>query len=352
MLQMGREMTAPVTLNRSTAMPAEKRPEDIATAVEMRRGQDLVEHVVTSFGEDFFYAKPAPVTTLQKLRQALSDAAQSTLQNASSVLSSITGKCQLTPMQKVIVAMQKDLTIEPARRSDVVNLTLISTDPEKGMLLLDRFIEFYRQKHLRGYQTPQAREFFELEHDRLGNRLSRAEDQIVQFKAQKQVYSGEEHRHLLLGQQESLQTSADTLRADVTRVTAEIDYLQKSIDGLPPDVAMQAVRQSNPLLDTLREKLTDAGLAGFRRRGLRYVGSDSIKLLHVNRATMGRAASVRQYMAIVGSSPTVLIYPHVWARFVLGLMSRKTIVRLQDWKRSRWHAGHSPVMVIGPTVSR
>ncbi len=258
MLQMGREMTAPVTLNGSIAMPAEKRPEDIATAVEMMSGQDLIEQVVNSFGEDFFYPHPVPVTQMQKLRQQLSGACQAVMEKTSAAFSAITGKRQLTRLQKVIVAMQKDLTIEPARRSDVINLTLISTDPDKGKQLLDRFVDMYRQKHLAGYQTPQAREFFEKEHDRLGRELAAAEDQIVQFKAAHQVYSGDDQRKLLLTQQGDMQTSYNTLQVDEARVTAELADLQKSLDALPPDVAIQSVKQRNPLIDTLLSKLADA----------------------------------------------------------------------------------------------
>jgi glycosyltransferase involved in cell wall biosynthesis len=85
-------------------------------------------------------------------------------------------------------------------------------------------------------------------------------------------------------------------------------------------------------------KAQTAGLAPRRREGLRYVASDSIKLLHVNRAAMGRWSFLRQYLTIVVSSPTVLIYPHVWLRLGLGLLPRSVIASLRDWKRRRWQS--------------
>jgi uncharacterized protein involved in exopolysaccharide biosynthesis len=146
MLQLGREMTAPATLNDAIAMPAEKRPEDIATAVEMMSGQHVVEQVVDSFGEDFFYGQAPPVTTMQKLKRLAVNTLQTVSEKASAGFAAITGKRPLTRLQKVVVGMQKDLTIEPARRSDVVNITMTSTDPDKGKQLLDRFIDVYRQE--------------------------------------------------------------------------------------------------------------------------------------------------------------------------------------------------------------
>jgi uncharacterized protein involved in exopolysaccharide biosynthesis len=80
----------------------------------------------------------------------------------------------------------------------------------------------------------------------------------VKYKAEHQVYSGDDQRKLLLTQQEELETSYATMQVDVARVTAELADMQKTIDGLPADVSLQSVKQRDPLLDTLRSKLADA----------------------------------------------------------------------------------------------
>ena len=101
-------------------------------------------------------ARPAPATVVQKARQLASDLLQGAADKASSVMAALTGKRKLTRLGRVMIAAQQDLTIEAARRSDVIDITYVSTDPDKGKEFLARFLDLYRQAHLRAYQSPSS----------------------------------------------------------------------------------------------------------------------------------------------------------------------------------------------------
>src|SRR5207237_4919439 len=130
------------------------------------------------------YARSAPRWTVQKITRFVSDTIQGAREKASNALAAMGLKRKLTRMQKVQVALRNDLLVELARKSDIVKVSLRSSDPDKGTQIIGRFIELYQENHLRAYQTPKARQFFQSERDRLRKELTDAEEQMSRCKAE------------------------------------------------------------------------------------------------------------------------------------------------------------------------
>lgn len=73
-----------------------------------------------------------------------------------------------------------------------------------------------------------------------------------------------------------------------------------------------------------------------RALGLQYLVADSVKALHLVRATGTRRDFLRSFSELAATAPQVLRSPSTWARFVFGLFPRPVIFGLQRWKRQRW----------------
>jgi glycosyltransferase involved in cell wall biosynthesis len=72
-----------------------------------------------------------------------------------------------------------------------------------------------------------------------------------------------------------------------------------------------------------------------RRRALRYIARESLHQAHAVRDTGTRIDFLRAFGSIIGTAPTVALEPHTYARLVLGLLPRSTLLALRRHKSRR-----------------
>ncbi|MBC7926887.1 MAG: hypothetical protein H7039_14640, partial [Bryobacteraceae bacterium] len=197
LLKLGREMSPPATAT-GPQLVAGKRPEDVASEIEIMRSQYLVEQLVREFGTDFFLAESEPVTLFQKVKYQARKVANAVKNKVQDVLVYAGLSKRLTPFEQIVATLQASMSIEPVRKSDIVTISLRTPDREGGIAILNKFLDIYLKQHIEVYKTPRARKFFEQESTTLRDRVLDVHKGTHTFREASGVWELGEQRQLLL----------------------------------------------------------------------------------------------------------------------------------------------------------
>lgn len=263
-VRLGREMTPPPTLGVKDAaqiMPTAKRPEDLASEVEIFTNPRLIAQTVQSFGEDYFLAESPPETLWQHVK-AVPKTVSRMLQNSLRETSVLLGlRPPTTPLERVTLALAMSLNVELVRKSDVIEVRMAYPDPRAGEAFLQRFIEFAIQNHLDVYRSSGTREFFGREAKVLAAELMGAEQRLLQLRTQRDAtWSAAEQRSLLLKTEADLQLQLAQALADIAQGGAEIDRSEQTLKTIPREIELSKVQSRNRLGDDLRARLAQLEL--------------------------------------------------------------------------------------------
>jgi uncharacterized protein involved in exopolysaccharide biosynthesis len=244
LLQFGREMMAPPGVSAkdgAQVMPAAKRPEDIASEVEILSNPRLIRQVVEHFGEDFFFGEHPPETLWQHIKRipkliwrGLGDAARGGM-----VLIGL--RPQTTPLDRAVLAIGAALQVEAVRKSDVIEIKLGYPDPHVGILLLNKYLEYAAESHMQAHRAPAVREFFAAERETRSRELRQAEERLLAVRAERAAaWSAPEQRTLLLKAEADLLQQHAVALADAAQAMAEIARAKAMIETLPSEEKLSA----------------------------------------------------------------------------------------------------------------
>jgi uncharacterized protein involved in exopolysaccharide biosynthesis len=256
LFKLGREVKPPATLANAGVVTG-RRPEDITSEIEIMKSPALVEKLVAHFGEDFFLAELPPQTLFQRIKavgRAVIRTAKMWIEEGL-IFAGLSRR--LTPTQKIVIALQSGLAIEPIPKTDVINVRLRTSDPEATIPIINKLIDLYLEQHIAAYRTPKAKEFFEEQMSTLRQGLATAEQKRAALKESLAAWEVAEQRRQLLSQQRQLSETQSTTMANVARLQAEISSLTKRLDPVPREMQLANVTQRNPHWDSLKTRLLE-----------------------------------------------------------------------------------------------
>src|SRR5262249_37856055 len=146
LFKLAREAKPAVTTGSQVAVSQGPRAEDVTSEVEILKSQFLIERVVQHFGEAFFFAETPPRTPIQRIKAALRGVVATVRETADNVLIALGLARRLAPLDRVVLALQRGLVVEPPSRSDIIKIRLLTPDPDQGVLLLTKFLEIYLEQ--------------------------------------------------------------------------------------------------------------------------------------------------------------------------------------------------------------
>ena len=137
--------------------------EDLNSEIEILKSRQLVEEVLEALGVDESWRKKNLVgDALRGLRQIL-------------------GAAKLSYSEELMLHLQKELEISAVRRSNVIQVSYRSTDPEWATRIVQTLTEHYLEHRTRVYQSPNAVSFFEEQMQEAEERLRRDEQALARF---------------------------------------------------------------------------------------------------------------------------------------------------------------------------
>jgi uncharacterized protein involved in exopolysaccharide biosynthesis len=324
LFKLGREMTPPATVGATSAqVMAGRRSEDISSEIEIMRSDRLLRRIYDHFGEKFFFPDFPRDTFVRRTKAALMDVVEWAQDSVQEISADLGLGRRLSRSDRVVLALQRGLSIEPALRSDVVKITLRYGDPEQGEQVLQKFIDFYLAEHIAAYKTPQAREFFAEQRTAFARLLAEAERRRAELKRTGGVWDLLEQRRLLLSQQRELAGARAGTQAEIAQLKAEVAGLTQRLSELPMEVEVSKIAQRNPAIDILRTRLTELEV---KRESLlrRYtpesrVVQDATREVDELRGTLAREETVVRYQTTSATNPT-------WEALKKELMNKQVVL--------------------------
>ena len=147
-------------------------PQDINSEVNILKSPQLLRKVVQQLGLE----KPDPPSTWAG---ALADNLSQKLRN---VLVSLGLSVQVSPEDQAIQYLEKKLDIRPITLSNMIEVSLKGTSPEKSTKILNTLLENYIDFHIQIYQVKGAKEFYAKQADLFHQNLKAAEEALESFK--------------------------------------------------------------------------------------------------------------------------------------------------------------------------
>jgi len=279
----GPEIAASPLLAARDGAPAAsiRRPEDIASVVEILTDPRLIRATIDSLGDGFFADDP-PATLFQHVK-AIAKATMGAMRAAMRQATVIVGlRPPTTQTDRFVLAIGAGLRVEPVRRTDVIEVTLFFPDPRAGEVILTRFIELALADHVQAYRMPGAADFFADGVAAQRAALARAERRLLEARGQATaVWSANEQRSMLLRGQADLRLLHQQALTAAAETEAELGAAEATLAGLAPRIEVSAVRARNRAVDDLRGWLVQLRIDQGGQRA-RY-GDSSPEVVELNR---------------------------------------------------------------------
>jgi uncharacterized protein involved in exopolysaccharide biosynthesis len=232
---VNRERTDPVITSEANAFPQfspNVTEEELNSEVELLKSRDLLEKVVVACR----LQSPKP-----SVRWAFVAAAADAFEPNPSA-----GTGESVP--KAVRALEKRLQVEPLKKTNIIEVTYKSTDPQQAAQVLSTLANFYLEKHVAVHRPPGALDFFKQEAERYRSGLSSAEARLAAFGRENGVVSAELEKDLTVRKLTDFESSLEETQAAIVESNQRIQALEKQAASTPPRQTTQIRKSDNPQL--------------------------------------------------------------------------------------------------------
>jgi uncharacterized protein involved in exopolysaccharide biosynthesis len=156
-------------------------------------------------------------------------------------------------LSKAVSRFEENLTAEPAKKSNVIEVSFRHEDPETASKVLG-------EKHLKVFSDPKS-SFLEKQVTEYGGKLDESEGRLQAFKQQNRVYSVEEQRALLLRQRMELDSGYKNTQNTIYELRQRLSSLKAQQKTMAQNPSLYLVSGDGARIVTdARSKLLDLQL--------------------------------------------------------------------------------------------
>jgi uncharacterized protein involved in exopolysaccharide biosynthesis len=155
--------------------------------------------------------------------------------------------------QSVILAravrnLEKKLQVEPLKKTNLINVSYQSQDPELAAQVLNTLSSLYLEKHLEVHRLPGAFDFFQKQTERYRNELTANEAHLVRFNSDTGLVSPDLEKEIALRKQSEFDAALRETRADIAETSQRISALEAQMGTTSPRITTQERIADNPVL--------------------------------------------------------------------------------------------------------
>ena len=209
--------------------------EDLNSEITILKSRQAIEDTLHGFGVDESWRHDGP------------------MQRARNSVAIFLGAPRLSYFDEMVLQLEKEIEVQPIRKSNVLEVSYRHTDPEWATRVVQGLTERYITRRAQVYQSPQAVSFFEEETRAARARLNKAERALESYSSQVGVsVLG------LLGDSQSLAAEKDaTLRrlADFERQHGEAEVQVRQQTERVTALEAQLAREPERLQSSQRNNL-------------------------------------------------------------------------------------------------
>ena len=257
LVKIGRDQIDPPPTVKNALFVTGMRREEVTTEIQILKSRGLAEQVINAIGLEPFRAKhPKPEGLIKQVKFYVKTVARAVKDEYQEVLIALDLKKRLDEREKALTTIMEDLAVEPEKDSDVVAIRMRFADPELAKAIEKKLIDIYMVERLRIRQDHGVREFLGDEAQKLNGALAEIEHKQTGVKGQYGISSALEQRTLLLRQIRELYGSSAQSVAEISALGRQREELGRQLASVQPTVKAGSQEAPNPLLQSMKEKLT------------------------------------------------------------------------------------------------
>jgi uncharacterized protein involved in exopolysaccharide biosynthesis len=220
----------------TSSLPQLVTEEQLNSEVELLKSRDLLEKVV--------------------LACDLSHQNKSAWSRMFAALLGARGPQKVDPVAGAIRSLQKQLSVEVVKKTNLIAVTYGSPDPELAARVLTAMANLYLEKHVAVHRSPGAFDFFHEETQQFGKGLADAEARLVDFTHDESTVSAKLEKEVALQKLAEFDATLKQTQSAIAETKQRIHILQEQSTSIPPRMVTQVRNIDDAtLLSHLRSSL-------------------------------------------------------------------------------------------------
>jgi uncharacterized protein involved in exopolysaccharide biosynthesis len=237
---------AAVTAGRDAVMsnPGGVTEEEINSEVELLKSRDLLENVVVTCN----LQEPESSHFWNRLLPSVSTAGNG-------------GAADSEKISLAVLALEKKLQIEPLKKTNLIQVTYDSPDPQLAARVLRTFGNLYLEKTVAVHRPPGAFEFFQAESQHYDQELQGAEAQLAKFDREKGVADPQLEKQIALQKLAEFEATFNSTQVAIKEMEKRARVVEEQLASTPAQTVSQVRSTENQyLMQQLKATLLDLQL--------------------------------------------------------------------------------------------
>jgi len=277
----------PVTAQSGYVSTTGVRKEEINSEAQLLKSRSLIEQVVDKLGVDSFKKKSqSPTGFFSSLNHNIKGALLWVKDAGSSILVSANLKRKLDDRQKAILEVERSLTVESVRESDVIAVTYKTPDPDLSVKFVQTLLELYMENHSRIRSDSTAKDFYQEQMRNHMKRLYEIEADRNAVKAAWDLYSISDQRSLLLKELMELRTQLDIHASERAMYQKQQAVMRERMDAIPDTINQSETVSPNPTVQHLKDQIANLQLEKAKLSSQFAPGSQSLSDIDAQISTL------------------------------------------------------------------
>jgi uncharacterized protein involved in exopolysaccharide biosynthesis len=160
-------------------------------------------------------------------------------------------------VEKTTNRVANNLSVEPTKKSRIIKVSYIDTDPLRAKKTLEKIYQKYVELHVQINENQQAGQVFSEQTDSFNQKLNKSTSALKKFDVQNGVTGADikVQQELLLKQLYEAQAQADAARTEIGETEKRIGSLREKIAAQPEQIQTGSVSKYVSALDGMKQEL-------------------------------------------------------------------------------------------------
>ncbi|MCX5886952.1 MAG: GumC family protein [Proteobacteria bacterium] len=238
LVKFGRENIYTPTATGSQVLFDISKEDRINSEVEIIKGRNLIEKVITELGVKNIYPdlkeKPFISNTFSK---------------------------KIPLLEKAVLIFQQKLTVEGVTKSDIIEIKFQHKDRVVAAQVVNRLIDVYLEHHITVFKQSQNYNFFDDQVKLLEKKLKDSEEELEAFKYQNNISSLTEQKTVLLQQISEMELELAKTRSEISEKIGKIQALNKYLSEPSAKIELGQETDFNPYsVSNIRNRVAELKL--------------------------------------------------------------------------------------------
>src|ERR1700730_2753080 len=164
-------------------------------------------------------------------------------------------------VSRAVLKLEKDLTVQPIKLTNLISATYKSRDPQLAAKVLNSLASLYLEKHLAMHRAPGQFEFFHQQAEDYRKALANAEEKLTTFGQEQGVVNPTLEKDISVRKLAEFRAEAKGAQATIAESRQRIQTIESQLATLPDRQTTQVRTSDNPqLMQNMKSRLLELEL--------------------------------------------------------------------------------------------